>query len=145
MIPGPHGHHGGDHFGETRVLVPRRSPAPEAEESDCEDVLTPGCAAGAYVILRLIGTGGCGTVYAAEHRVLGRKVALKVLHRHLVDVPQFTLRFMLEARAVNLIRHPCIVDIHDFDMLEDGRPFYVMELVDGISLGTLLVQREPLP
>ncbi len=144
MILEPRGHHGFDDHGETRVLAPRRSFAPQVDESDGEDVLTPGCVAGAYVISRLIGAGGSGTVYAAEHLVLGRKVALKVLHRHLVGVPQFTLRFVQEARAVNLIRHHGIVDIHDFDTLEDGRPFYVMELVDGSSLGALLEQRESL-
>lgn len=141
MIPHRHGPHHRDDLGETRVLSPRRSLAPQIEESDGEDLLTPGSVAGAYVISRLLGTGGAGTVYAAEHPVLGRKVALKVLHRHLAAVPQFTLRFVQEARAVNLIRHPGIVDIHDLDTLEDGRPFYVMELVDGISLGMLLEQR----
>jgi serine/threonine-protein kinase len=131
-----------DRLDETQVIAPQRGLAPWT--GDDEDTLAPGCAAGAYVISRLIGTGGAGTVYAAEHRVLGRKVALKVLHRHLVEVPEFIARFVQEARAVNLIRHPGIVDIHDFDTLEDGRPFYVMELVDGISLGTLLAQRDPL-
>jgi serine/threonine-protein kinase len=80
-------------------------------------------------------------VYAAVHGILGRKVALKVLHRHLVGVSQFPARFVQEARAVNLIRHPGIVDIHEIGTLDNGTPFYVMELVEGISLGTLLEQR----
>jgi eukaryotic-like serine/threonine-protein kinase len=141
---GPEGNDDADHLPATRVLAPRRGGAPRAATSEPDDLLEPGAAAGAYVISRRIGTGGCGTVYAAEHRVLGRKVAVKVLHRQLAGMPQFTLRFVQEARAVNLIRHPGIVDIHDFDTLEDGRPFYVMELVDGISLAALLAQRGPL-
>jgi serine/threonine-protein kinase len=144
MTSGPEGHDDGDHLPATRVLAPRRGAAPRAATSEPDDLLEPGAAAGAYVIQRRIGAGGCGTVYAAEHRVLGRKVAVKVLHRQLAGMPQFTLRFVQEARAVNLIRHPGIVDIHDFDTLEDGRPFYVMELIDGISLGALLAQRGPL-
>ncbi len=135
---------GGGNLGETRILVPRRSLGPRGQASAPQATLPPGSVAGAYTILRLIGSGGCGTVYAAEHRVLGRKVALKVLHGHLVGVPTFTARFVQEARAVNFIHHPGIVDIHDFDVLEDGCPFYVMELVEGISLAALLGQRDPL-
>jgi tRNA A-37 threonylcarbamoyl transferase component Bud32 len=132
------------HLPDTKVLSHKRGSAPRARERGREDTLPVGSAAGAYVISRLIGTGGCGTVYEAEHRVIGRKVALKVLHRELADEPQLAVRFVQEARAVNLIRHPGIVDVHDLDTLDDGRPFYVMELVDGISLAALLEQRDPL-
>lgn len=125
----------------TRVLAPKRGLPPRAET---ENTLAEGRKAGPYLILRLLGTGGSGTVYAAEHHLLGRKVALKILHRHLAEEPEFTARFVQEARAVNLIRHPGIVDIHDFGTLENGRPFYVMELVDGISLASLLDQRAPI-
>lgn len=128
---------------ETRVLAPSRARArpPDPAVPDPGEILSPGATVGAYIILRRIATGGCGTVYAAVHRVLGRKVAIKVLHGHLVGVSQFAARFVQEARAVNLIRHPGIVDIHEIGTLESGTPFYVMELVDGIPLGALLEQR----
>jgi serine/threonine-protein kinase len=67
-------------------------------------------------------------------------VAVKVLHRDLAQSPEMIERFVLEARAVNLIRHPNIVDIYEFGQLRDGRPYYVMELLEGASLRELIEQ-----
>src|SRR5207244_2363425 len=85
--------------------------------------------------------GGCGTVYSAEHRLLGRRAAVRVLHRKLAEDPDMVERFERDARSVNLIRHPDIVDIYDIGRLADGRPYSVMELLDGISLDGLLKRK----
>ena len=87
------------------------------------DALSPGTIAGAYVLKREIASGGGGTVYEAQHKVLGRKAAVKVLRRQLAASPQMVTRFVREAQAVNMIKHPAIVDIYEFDTLPDGRPF----------------------
>jgi serine/threonine-protein kinase len=111
------------------------STAPAADEPE---TLPAGSRAGAYVIERAIGAGGGGVVYAAEHQLLHRPAAVKVLRRGLVSSPIMVARFLREATTVNLIRHPNIIDIYEFGQLEDGRPFYVMELLQGTDLGKLL-------
>src|SRR5262245_52790513 len=109
------------------------------------DALKPGTMAGAYVLKRELASGGGGTVYEAHHRILGRKAAVKVLRRQLAASPQMHSRFVQEARAVNMIKHPNIVDIFEFDELPDGRPFYVMELLEGIDLRSILTERGRFP
>src|SRR5438477_11435262 len=100
--------------------------------------LAPGFVAGDHVIRGFIAQGGSGTVYLAEHRLLGRRAALKVLHGYLAAVPEMVERFVREARAVNRIRHPNIVDIYELGVLPDGRPYFVMELLEGADLDALL-------
>jgi serine/threonine-protein kinase len=102
------------------------------------ETLAAGTLAGQYVIKRLIGSGGGGMVYAAEHQVLKRPAAVKVLRRDKAALPSMLARFVREAQAVNMIGHPNIVDIFEFGALPDGRPFYVMELLDGANLRKLL-------
>src|SRR5688572_4524864 len=76
-----------------------------------------------------------GTVYKAIHPELDRIVAIKVLSLALSQTEDIVRRFRVEARAVNKIRHPNVVDVQDFGMLPDGRPYYVMEYLAGESLG----------
>jgi eukaryotic-like serine/threonine-protein kinase len=77
-----------------------------------------------------------GQVYCVEQATLGRAYALKVLHADVVQRdPNSVERFVREARAASRIRHPNIVDVFDFGYLADGRPYFVMELLDGHSLG----------
>lgn len=78
-----------------------------------------------------------GCVYAATHMTLGRRMALKVLAPELASSQEYVSRFRSEARIVNGVRHPNIVDISDF-IIEDGCVAYVMEYVDGPSLGGFL-------
>src|SRR5215813_3192152 len=101
------------------------------------DRLSSGMKAGDYVIEEAIASGGCGTVYRAKHQVLGRRAAIKVLSRDLADSREMLKRFEREAKAVNQIQHPNIVDVFGFGKIADGRPFYVMELLDGSSLGEI--------
>ena len=105
------------------------------------DALRAGTVAGAYVLEKPVASGGGGTVYEAKHRLLGRRAAVKVLRRELAGSPQMVARFLREALAVNLIKHPNIVDIYEFGELPDGRPFYVMELLDGTDLRSMLTTR----
>src|SRR3954447_4695883 len=95
---------------------------------------------GNYRSLALLGEGGMGAVYLAEHPGIGRRVAVKVLHKNYTRDEHLLARFLNEARAANAIRHPNIIEILDSGMLADGTPFLVMELLEGDSLGTRLRQ-----
>ena len=114
---------------------------PGREPLELDDELAPGDRAGEYVIMGKIASGGCGTVYTAEHRVLGRKAAVKVLHTRLAGSPEMVERFVREAQVVNRIKHPNIVDIYEFGQLDKKRPFFVMELLEGISLASIVERR----
>ncbi|MCA9680267.1 MAG: serine/threonine protein kinase, partial [Myxococcales bacterium] len=85
-----------------------------------------------------IGVGGMGEVYAAWHRVIGKRAALKVVRAELCRSPAAGERFVQEARVVNQIGHPNIVDIFDVGTLPDGRPYLVMELLAGKTLAQRL-------
>jgi eukaryotic-like serine/threonine-protein kinase len=90
--------------------------------------------AGEYRLLRKLGEGGFGAVYEAEHPLLKRRAAVKVLHRVADKDSDAVLRFISEAQAVNQIRNRHIVDVFSFGKLNDGRHFYVMDLLDGEPL-----------
>jgi serine/threonine-protein kinase len=96
--------------------------------------------AGEYRIGRKLGEGGFGTVYEAEHPLLKRRAAVKVLHRDAQQNADAVLRFVAEAQAVNQIRNPHFVDIFSFGQLEDGRHFYVMDLLEGEPLDRRLAR-----
>ncbi|GAB4519902.1 MAG: hypothetical protein Tsb0020_38480 [Haliangiales bacterium] len=103
-----------------------------------EDDLAPGSVTGDYCIRAKIGWGGCSIVYAAENLKDGQEVAVKVMHRGLSESPRQVQRFVQEAQAVRLIHHPAIVEVFDIGRLDDGRPYIVMELLQGTNLATLL-------
>jgi serine/threonine protein kinase len=106
---------------------------------------TPGDLVGQYKILEFLGEGGMGTVYSVEHVALGREYALKVLRSRVIERdPTAAQRFLREARTAARVRHPNIVDVFDFGHLPDGRPYFVMELLEGESLADR-VARGPLP
>jgi eukaryotic-like serine/threonine-protein kinase len=96
--------------------------------------LRPGAIVGEYQITHLLGEGGMGVVYAGTHPEIGKRVAIKVLAPHAAQDPDLIRRFKEEARAVNKIRHPNIIDIFAFNQLPDGRHYFVMEYLDGESL-----------
>jgi hypothetical protein len=99
---------------------------------------------GSYRLLELIGRGGMGCVYRAEHVKLGREVALKLLNEEFVDRRDAVARFMQEARAVGLVRHPNIVDVIDYLELEKDACI-VMEYVSGVRLDELMKTAGALP
>ncbi len=102
-----------------------------------------GTSVGGYVIDGELGRGGMGVVYSATHPIIGKRAAIKVLKPSLSKNPATIERFIQEARSVNAIGHPNIVDIFDFDILPDGRRYLVMDLLEGESLRKRL-QRGPL-
>ncbi|MEP6859910.1 MAG: protein kinase [Deltaproteobacteria bacterium] len=106
--------------------------------------LAPGTNVGGYVVEDVLGTGGMGVVYAATHPLIGKRAAIKVLKPELSHEPAAVERFVTEARAVNQIGHPNIVDIFDFGALDDGRHFYLMDLLEGESLRARLRRTGPL-
>jgi serine/threonine-protein kinase len=99
-----------------------------------------GTSIGNYRIERLIGEGGMGKVYLAEHPSIGRQAAVKVLTPTDAGDPQIVSRFILEARAANAIRHPNIVDIYDSGVLDGGTPYIVMEYLDGETLAQTMAR-----
>ncbi len=99
-----------------------------------------GTAFGSYVVQELIGAGGMAAVYRARHAKLGRDVALKVMHPTLAASDGHVRRFMQEARSVASLSHPNISDITDVGEL-DGRPYIVMEYLEGEPLAALLARR----
>lgn len=99
---------------------------------------------GQYYILDEIGRGGMGRVYKAEHRAMGRIVALKVLSPEMVKTPKARSLFEKEMRAIGRLTHPNIVAAYDANTL-NGRTFIVLEFVDGANLSTLVKTNGPLP
>jgi eukaryotic-like serine/threonine-protein kinase len=96
--------------------------------------------AGEYRLLRKLGEGGFGAVYEAEHPLLKRRAAVKVLHRVADKDSDAVLRFISEAQAVNQIRNRHIIDVFSFGKLNDGRHYYIMDLLDGLPLDRFLKQ-----
>jgi serine/threonine protein kinase len=89
---------------------------------------------GPYRLVERIGEGAMGYVYRAEHTLIGRVVAIKMLRGELTSNDGCVRRFLAEARAVNLIKHPHIIDVTDFASTPEGRPWFVMELLEGSDL-----------
>ena len=97
---------------------------------------------GGYRVLDRLGKGGMGHVFLAEHAVLGKRVAVKVLSAGLRADPAARQRFVREARAAAAVDHPNIVHVFDVDMDHDP-PFLVMEYVDGVNLQAAVARRGP--
>jgi tRNA A-37 threonylcarbamoyl transferase component Bud32 len=110
---------------ETELVVPSRD-------------LAAGTVVGEFQIVRKVGQGAMGTVYEAAHPLIGKKAAVKVLSSQLGASPQFLARFVREARAIARIGHPNIVDAYSFGTLPDGRCYFVMEWLQGKTLGERL-------
>ncbi|MEZ4401767.1 MAG: serine/threonine-protein kinase [Kofleriaceae bacterium] len=102
--------------------------------------IAPGQQVGNYRVLSRLGVGGMGAVYLAEHPVIGKKVALKVIHRELAGNREVIGRFYQEARAVTTIGNEHIVEIHDFGQSPEGDHFFLMEYVDGRTLAQVLTR-----
>ena len=98
-----------------------------------------------YKMVRRIGKGGTGEVYAAQHMDLERSVAIKILSPDLARRSRAIEVFRMEARACSRVGHPNIVDVIDFGELSDGRFFFTMELLEGESLARLMAREGALP
>jgi serine/threonine-protein kinase len=93
---------------------------------------------GGYTVLELVGVGGMGRVYRAEQQALGRTVAVKIIHNHLLNDESASARFITEARAASQLNHPNSVGIIDFGTTEDGLLYLVMEFLRGRDLARVL-------
>ena len=99
---------------------------------------------GGYLILELVGIGGMGRVYRAEQTNLGRTVAVKIIHPHLVGEENAAARFITEARAASRLNHPNSVGIIDFGKSPDGQLYLVMEFLRGRDLARVTHEDGPL-
>ena len=102
----------------------------------------PGMLLGNFRLIRQIGEGGMGVVYEAEHCEIGHRAAVKVLHPEFAEDRDQAQRFLNEARAVNIIRHPGLVEIFEQGQRPDGTLYIVMEYLEGQSLRQWLSQRD---
>ncbi len=111
----------------------------EVSEDRRPDPLIGRVVADRYRVTELIGTGGMGAVYRAEHIHMKKPVALKVLHREMTALPEVVRRFEREAIAAGRIEHPNVVQARDFGRIEkDGAFYLVLEYVEGQVLGDVL-------
>ncbi len=139
-VPGP----GSGHFPAVPTSSSGIYPPVQLMEQPADPLL--GAQVGSYRILRLLGTGGMGSVYLGEHSGIGSKVAIKFLHQHLSSNVDLVQRFYAEARAVNVIGHANIVSIFDMNVLPPNRYYLVMEYLEGQSLESQIAnQPMPLP
>ncbi len=98
-----------------------------------------------YVLGPLLGIGGLAAVYAATHPVLGREIAVKILHKRFAKDAELCARFVREARATAALGHPAFVQVHDAGTTADGCPFIEMDRLEGQELYALRKQYGPLP
>ncbi len=98
-----------------------------------------------YEILARIGSGGMAAVYRAKHLAFGEERAIKVVSAKLADDENFLKRFKQEAIVTRKLQHPNAVRVDDLDATEDGRPFIVMECVEGRDLRKVLEKTGPMP
>src|SRR5512141_2357272 len=117
-------------------------PQPGASAAD----ILIGQTVGNYLVTQKLGEGGMGSVYLAEHPTIGKKVALKILHAEFSSNPEVAERFFTEAKSVNAIGHPNIVDIVDYGVIQTGRTgtasdrlvYFIMEYLSGVTLSQVI-------
>ena len=137
--------HAPDYAGRERKKVYRATLVREMEATRPYggDELSPGTDVGGYIVDSKIGEGGMGAVYGARHPQNGKSVAIKVLAPMFCADPSAVKRFEQEARVVDEIHHPNIVDVFHLGELPDGRKYLVMEWLEGESL-TDRIERGPI-
>ncbi|MEZ4324322.1 MAG: protein kinase [Polyangiales bacterium] len=118
---------------------------PDESSSGSSDPLIGRTVGGSYTLQEIVGVGGMGRVYRAEQGTLGRTVAIKVIHPHLLGDDQTVARFYQEARAASRLNHPNSVSIIDFGRTEDGILYLAMEHLTGRDLSLVMHEEGPLP
>ena len=113
--------------------MPVGNPSPPSDDPLIGRVLSE-----RYRIIRKIGEGGMGAVYQAEHALIEKKIALKILFQDLTRRPDLVARFLQEAKSASRIGHENVIDISDFGQSSEGLVFIAMEYLDGQDLGKRL-------
>jgi serine/threonine protein kinase len=119
-------------------------PISELSRKPSDDPLIGTTLPGGYVILELVGVGGMGRVYRAEQKALGRTVAVKIIHPHLLGDESASVRFITEARAASRLNHPNSVAVIDFGK-NGGQLYLVMEYLRGKDLARVVYEEGFLP
>ena len=114
-------------------------------EAAIQDSLIGALLVDRYRVIRVVGRGGMGVVYEAEHAALGKRVAIKLMLEKYAQDAEAVARFQREALAASRIGNPHIIDVMDIGVAPDGRSFVVMELLDGLPLSQVLEQTGPMP
>lgn len=122
----------------------RIAPAPLRSSRDRAWSVEPGAVIGEYVLEQKVGEGGMGEIWRGTQPLIGKQVAIKILRKKVAEDQESVARFIQEARAVNAIKHRGLVDIFSFGDLPDGRPYFVMEFLEGESLSARMSARGPL-
>ncbi len=104
-----------------------------------------GTTVGSYRILSKVSTGGMGTIYRAEHTLIGKAAAVKVLNAELCTNEDVVNRFLNEAKATTTIKHPGIVEVFDYGYMESGHAYLVMEFLEGMTLAKRCKTRGKIP
>lgn len=131
--------------GADRVEGAKFCPECGASYRSGSDSLVGELLASRYRILEKIGEGSMGEIYLAEHSVLEKKVAVKVLHKSVELEPEAVSRFRREGVAAGKVKHASAIEVYDFETSEDGLAYLAMEYVDGVDLRQLIDEDDPLP
>src|SRR5690349_1770086 len=109
-------------------------PVPAMQSQPPGDPLVGSTVAGRYKIIKLLGEGGMGQVYLAEHSAIEKRIALKVLRAEYAHKGEIVTRFQQEAISASRIKHPNVLDVFDFGQLENGCFYLAMEYLEGNDL-----------
>ncbi|HLK92811.1 MAG TPA: serine/threonine-protein kinase [Polyangia bacterium] len=120
-------------------------PVGDASPPAADDPLIGTVVSDRYRIIRKVGEGGMGAVYQAEHALIEKRIALKILFADLTRRPELVMRFLQEAKSASRIRQENVIDITDFGQSPDGLVYIAMEFLEGQDLGRTLRAERQMP